>query len=283
MSDNPLVSVVIPTYNRAGLVGEAIESVRQQSYRNLEIIVVDDGSPDNTENVVRSVPDQRIRYLRHKKNKGLPAGRNTGIKAAKGEYIAFLDDDDRWREDKLERQISAVNNYDAVLCTAVSNGRPLRVHKRPSISLDDLRRGSFDPSSLLAKSSVLKELLFDESLRQGEDWDAFIRIAQRYQIGWVPEPLLLYNDGIHQRMTNDARVLSGIELEKRAAMLNKHREFFGERWFRFHLADLLLTYIGSRASKFESVRYAVKRCGIRSVAAVMVDKVQRRIRRALYR
>lgn len=277
MSDNPLVSVIIPTYNRSSLVPRAIESVRRQTYRNVEILVIDDGSVDDTQSVVRKIPDDRIRYIRHEINKGLPAARNTGIRAARGEYIAFLDDDDEWRQDKLERQLDVIKDYDAVLCTAVVNGRPLRVHRARTVTLDDLRRGSFDPSSLLAKAGVLKELGFDENLRQGEDWDAFIRIAQRYTIGWVSEPLLLYNDGAHGRMTNDAKYQTAVELERRAAMLYKHRDFFGDKWFRYHFADILLSYLGSRPDRLSCIGYAVKRCGVAAVTAVVVDKVRRRL------
>lgn len=278
----PLVSVIIPTYKRAALVPRAIESVRRQTYRNIEILVVDDGSPDNTTSVVQAIPDSRIRYLRHETNKGLPAARNTGIRAAIGEFIAFLDDDDEWREEKLEKQLKAIKNYDAVLCIGLANGYPLRIHKRPEITLNDLKKGSFDPSSLLAKASILRDVMFDESLRHGEDWDAFIRIRQRYSIGWVAEPLLIYNEGGHVRMTNEKMHLSGPELEVRATMLHKHRGFLGEKWFKYHLADTLLAYIGSRSGRFCSIAYAVRRCGIMPVAANFRDRIHRRLQRLMW-
>jgi len=279
---DPLVSVIIPTYKRAVLVQRAIESVLRQTYRNIEILVVDDESPDDTASVVKAIPDSRIKYIRHGKNKGLPAVRNTGIRAANGELIAFLDDDDEWREDKLDKQIRAIKDCDAVLCTGLSNGYPQRVHRNQRISLDDLRMGSFNPSALLAKAYVLRDVLFDENLKQGEDWDAFIRIAQRYTIGWLAEPLLIYNDGGHARMTNEARYLSGPELEKRAAMLHKHREFFGEKWFKYHLADTFLAYIGSRPNKLNCISYAVRRTGLMSVAAALVGKIHRRFQRIMW-
>lgn len=279
MSTEPLITVIIPTYKRDKLVPRAIESVRRQTYQNIEILVVDDGSPDNTATVVQAIPDQRIRYIRHETNKGLPAGRNTGIRAARGEYIAFIDDDDEWRADKLEKQLRAITRFDAVLCMGVSNGYPMRVHRQLSISLEDLRKGSFNPSSLLAKTSVLRDVLFDETLRQGEDWDAFIRIGQRYSIGWVPEPLLIYNEGGQDRMTFENKFLSGTEIEKRTTVLHKHHRFFGERWFRYHLADNYLAYIGSRSNKVQSLTYAVKRCGTRAVISVLYDKMRRLIQR----
>jgi len=273
----PLVSVVISTFNRAGLITRAINSIQNQTYKNIEIIIVDDASSDNTEDVIKAMLDKRIRYIRHEKNKGLPAGRNTGIKAANGEYIAFLDDDDEWREDKLEKQLSIIDKYDAVLCDSLWNGRLRRLHRRPIVTPDDLRRGSFASPTLLAKANVLKELLFDESLKQGEDWDAFIRIAQRYSIGYVAEPLVLCNAGAHPRMTNEAKGQGGPELEKRTAVLYKHREFFGEKWFRYHLADNFLTYIGSRRNKLHCVAYAIRRCGVMPVVAVLIKKMRRSV------
>lgn len=278
MNDRPLVSAIIATYKRADLVPRAIESVRKQTYPNLEIIVVDDGSPDNTESVVRAIPDERIRYIRHEKNKGLPAGRNTGIRAATGEYIAFLDDDDEWRADKIEKQLKAIKDYDAVLCGVLVDGWRFSIHPRSTISLDDLRRGSFEPSGMLVKAAAIKELLFDENLRQGEDWDAFIRIAERYTIGYDPEPLLLYSDGGHARMTNEAREMTPSELEKRTAILQKHRKFFGEKWFNYHVADTFVSHIGSRRNKLGTIAYAVKRCGVAPVLAVLTDKLRRYVK-----
>jgi len=280
MEEMPLVSVVIPTYRRASLVPRAIRSVQNQTYKNIEIIVVDDASPDNTEEMVRSIGDSRIRYLRHDQNKGLPAGRNTGIRAAVGQYIAFLDDDDEWRETKLEKQLAVMQGHDAVLCGAIVNGAHIKLHHRLIVTLDDLRKGNeFDPSSLMVRASVLKDLPFDEKLRQGEDWDAFIRLAERYSIAYVDEPLLVYNDGSHQRMTNEARNLSVSDVEKRMPVLYKHRDFFGPYWFHFHVASMLLSYLWCRDGKFKQVVYAIRRCGVVAVTAALFDKIRRHVMR----
>lgn len=281
LAEQSLVTVIIPTYNRPMLLPRAIESVRRQTYRHLEILVIDDGSADDIGSVVAAIRDDRIRYIRHETNKGLPAGRNTGIRAARGYYIAFLDDDDEWREDKIEKQLEAIRDYDAVACTALVNGFVLRTHKRRPVTLRDLRKGGFAPSGLLAKAFVLRDVLFDETLRQGEDWDGFIRIAQRYSIGFVPEPLLIYHEGSHARMTNEAKRMTGSELEKRTAVLHKHRQFLGERWFHYHLADALLSYLAGRPDKWPSLRYAVKRCGVLPVAAVLAARSRRRMRRLI--
>ena len=104
----PRVSVVIPTYNRAELLKRAIESVLGQTYQDFELIVVDDASMDNTEEMMKDFSDERIRYIRLKQNSGTSAvPRNTGIKSAKGEYIACHDDDSEWLPQKLEKQVKA--------------------------------------------------------------------------------------------------------------------------------------------------------------------------------
>jgi glycosyltransferase involved in cell wall biosynthesis len=281
-AEEQLVSVVIPTYKRAHIVSSAIQSVLKQSHHNLEVLVVDDCSPDDTEKVVQGIRDNRIRYIRHDVNKGLPAVRNTGIRAASGDYIAFLDDDDAWRADKLKKQLILLQIYDAVLCMGASNGYPMRVHKGESITLDDLKRGSFNPSSLVARSFVFRNIKFDENLRQGEDWDGFIQIAKRYSIGWVSEPLLIYNQNSADRMTDEKKNLSGPDLEKRAAMLYKHRKFFGEKWFKYHLAGALLAYIGSRENKVNGIQYAVDRCGLYAVILNIRDRILVRLQRRFW-
>lgn len=269
----PLVSVVIPTYRRARILPEAIQSARHQTHTNLEIIVVDDGSGDGTEDVVKKIADSRLRYVRHVNNRGLPAARNTGIGAAQGEYVAFLDDDDAWRADKIEKQLRAITNADAVLCGALVNGVRIKMHPRDSVTLDDLRRdNAFDPSGLMARITVFRDIGFDERLRQGEDWDAFIRIAEKYRIAYVQEPLIVYNDGSHERMTRDARNLTGIELDKRMAVLHKHRKFFGDEWFHYHLASAFLSYIGTRNNRWHCIQFALNRCGLKPVLSVMARK-----------
>ena len=100
------VSVILCTYNRAQLLARAIRSVLAQTYLSFELIVVDDGSTDNIQELVGQFNDQRIRYLAHQRNKGLSAARNTGLHQAIGKYVAFIDSDDEWEENKLEKQMA---------------------------------------------------------------------------------------------------------------------------------------------------------------------------------
>ena len=102
---SPTVTVVIPTYNRANLLGRSIRSVIGQTYGDFELIIVDDGSTDSTAEIAASFDDERVKYIRREQNGGVGAARNTGIKAAIGKFVAFNDHDDEWLPDKLERQM----------------------------------------------------------------------------------------------------------------------------------------------------------------------------------
>lgn len=115
----PLISVIIPSYNRAHLINEACTSVLSQTYSNIELIIVDDCSTDNTKEVVSSIKDSRVHYYCLEKNSGACIARNLGIEKATGDYIAFNDSDDRWHSDKLEKQISFLieNNADVTVCS----------------------------------------------------------------------------------------------------------------------------------------------------------------------
>lgn len=282
----PLVSVVIATYRRAALVPRAIRSVLDQTVASLEVIVVDDASPDDTERAVNAIDDARIRYIRHELNRGLPASRNTGMRLARGEFIAFLDDDDEWFPTKIETQVALCidSGFHAALSASFINDGEMLRFDSPEVTSNDLRRGNdFAPGSgLLAEAGVLKELWFDESIGQGEDWDMLIRIVQRkYRIGYVDEPLYRVNDGGHTRMTNAARNLSMADLEKRMRIIYKHKQFFGQYWFKRHVAGMLLSYFWYRERKLTQVGYAIRRCGVAPVLAVLADKVMGRARRRL--
>jgi glycosyltransferase involved in cell wall biosynthesis len=198
----PTVSVVIPAYNAARFLPEAIESVLQQSYRDFEIVVVDDGSTDSTEAVLRSYRD-RLTYFRQT-NRGAAGARNQGIKLARGRYVAFLDADDRWMPGKLAEQVAVLNSDSGVglVCSDVEvvseAGDPL-----PSFLADKqnasgnvfnlLLRSSFilTSSVLVRRKCVLEVGLFDESLPVSEDLDLWLRIAYRWKVQVLPHTTVI--------------------------------------------------------------------------------------------
>lgn len=275
------VSVVIPTRNRAELLRRALASVLGQTHQRLEIIVVDDASSDNTAAVVTGVQDSRIRYLRHETNRGGAAARNTGIRAATGAVIGFLDDDDEWEPEKAEEQLKLLRDHHVVICGSDKSAELFRPGARETVRLDDLRKGRFTAGGtgvLMARAAVLKSIMFDESLPRYQDWDLFIRIAQRHAIVYLNIPLVRYNEGDHGRITNSLLKYRDAELERQFKMLHKHKEFFGPRWFRRHMSRALLYGIRHRQDKWDVVAYAVRRCGPLSACGAMSIRLRATLR-----
>jgi glycosyltransferase involved in cell wall biosynthesis len=281
-TEGPMVSAIIPTHNRAAMLSRAIRSVQSQTYPHFEIIVVDDASQDSTREVVESFHDPRIRYIRHDTNKGGSAARNTGIRAATGEFIAFLDDDDEWEPEKTEEQLEVLKDCDAVTCTSDTIGDDLtRYNPKETVELKKLLRGEFTfggTGVLMAKASVLKETMFDESLPRYQDWDLFIRIALKYRITYLNKPLLRAHSGDHLRITNSIRNLPIAELEQRFRMLHKHKKLFGTRWFNRHMCNGLLYGIGSRQNKIALLLYTARRYGLIDVVRALVSRITLKLR-----
>jgi glycosyltransferase involved in cell wall biosynthesis len=187
ISTMPLVSVIIPTFNRAHMLGDAIGSVVQQTYPKIEIIVIDDGSTDNTAEFIDQLQDSRIQYIRQD-NAGVAAARNRGISASQGEYVAFLDSDDMYKPDCIEKKIALANAYpECVLigggCTyftdAGNNLPPTPARK--TISYSDLCIFTAFPGgtcNIFAKrSAVIAAGPFNTSLSDSEDRDFLRRLA----------------------------------------------------------------------------------------------------------
>jgi glycosyltransferase involved in cell wall biosynthesis len=204
----PKISVVIPTKNRAHYVSSAIRSVLCQTYKDFEVIIVDAASTDNTEEVINKLHDERIRRFCEKKDRGVSASRNLGIVLSRGEFIAFLDDDDLWTQRKLEKQLELIRsnpNTGAVFSGSYifrDDGKLIGSYL-PSV------RGKIFPrilernyvgncSGVLVRREAFDKIgFFDESLPAAEDWDMWIRLAKHYEFDYVNEPLFLYR--IHER------------------------------------------------------------------------------------
>lgn len=204
----PLVSVVLPTYNRASVIERAVRSVLQQTYPSLELIVVDDGSTDGTAAVLSRFPDPRLRYLRLATNQGAAAARNAGIRQARGEFLAFQDSDDEWLPQKLERQLPALRRlprrvalvYGPTLWVQGDGSR--RLLPPPVFTPDD--PDTFDRAlalgvaciylhACLFRTAAVRQVgAFDEGLPALEDTDLLIRLARHHQFGYTDDALVLY-------------------------------------------------------------------------------------------
>jgi glycosyltransferase involved in cell wall biosynthesis len=208
--DSPLVSVVIPTYNRAALVTETVQSILSQTYSNFEIIIVDDGSTDDTEKIVNDLNNSQIRYFKIPHTGSFGTVRNVGLKNARGEYIAFVDSDDLWEKQKLELQVSAMRDESLDFCfTQVSLFGDTTVKVPAYRSLKGklleqyLQEGYFAyyPSSLLFKKRVLQTTGFlNEDVPYGADPEFFVTLCHHFSGIFLPETLTRIRK--HQRNTS---------------------------------------------------------------------------------
>jgi glycosyltransferase involved in cell wall biosynthesis len=206
----PQVSVIIPTYNRAGPVQDAVASVQAQTFRDFEILVVDDGSTDGTTAALAAIPG--IRVVRGETRRGVAAARNLGIAAARGEWLAFLDSDDRWQPEKLARQMAYLTAYPELLLSqteeiwvrrGVRVNKP-RTHKKTAgwIFLPSLARCMISPSAAMVHRKLLADHGgFDEDLPAAEDYDLWLRLTWRYPVGLVDEPLVIKRGGHRDQLS----------------------------------------------------------------------------------
>ena len=200
------ISVVIPSYNRREFLKRSIDSAINQTKKPLEIIVVDDGSTDGTETVIKSDYDF-VKFIKQK-NKGVSAARNIGIKVSIGEWICFLDSDDEWKKDKLEKQINAMKSnpgYKFFHSNEIWIKNGLRInqkkkHKKYGGDIFDkcLDMCRISPSSVMIDKTVFDEVgNFNENLVVCEDYELWLRICDKYRVFFIDEPLIIKYGG-HQ-------------------------------------------------------------------------------------
>jgi glycosyltransferase involved in cell wall biosynthesis len=200
----PLVSVIIPTYNRASLVERAIRSVLTQTFTDYELIVVDDGSHDSTRDLLASF-DSRIAVL-SQPNRGVAAARNLGIRASTGELVAFLDSDDEWLPEKLTAQVACYDAADPFfICHTdeiwMRDGQEVRqraVHQKQGGRFFEraLERCLISPSSVVISRKLLDRCgWFDETLPAAEDYDLWLRITAFHEVCFIPRPLVIKHGG----------------------------------------------------------------------------------------
>jgi len=201
----PKVSVILPTYNRAHIIEKAIQSVLKQTYQDFEIIIIDDGSKDDTEKIIRGFQekDNRIKYIRFEENKGAAAARNAGINMSKGEYITFQDSDDEWVIDKLEKQMKVIETSSENIVVYCGFWRidgdektyipDINISNREGNIHKELLKRNFigTPSILLLKKNLEKIGMFDENLSRLQDWDLAIRLSKYYNFKLIDEPLYI--------------------------------------------------------------------------------------------
>lgn len=234
-----LVSVIIPTFNRAEKVQRAVSSVLSQTFMDYEVIVVDDGSSDQTAEALASFQN-RITYIAHTENKGVSAARNTGIRASKAPFIAFLDSDDHWLPEKLDVQMRFFQeNPEAVACQTeelwIRNGKhvnPRNKHLKPSGDIFEasLKRCLVSPSAVMLKRSLLEQVgLFDEELPVCEDYDLWLRMSSQHPVYLIDRKLVVKEGGASDQLSSSLkgmdkfRIMSMMKLIKNNMLSDDQR------------------------------------------------------------
>lgn len=229
----PLVSVVLTTYDRPDLLVAAVDSVRRQTYDPIELIVVDDHSPTPAADTLAN--DDRLRIIRHETNRGANAARNTGIEAASGAFIAFLDDDDRWLPEKVERQVERflANDDVGVVYTGVmerNEDGAVIAKSEPTTSGDvtlDLIQGAVIGgfSRVMVRASVIDEAgRPDERFPSWQDWEWYLRLSEHGEFEAIPDPLV-------EQTTSATQISDDFDRKRDVSyplLLEKHRSLAAE-------------------------------------------------------
>jgi len=242
--NKPEISIIIPSYNRANLLPRAIKSALNQTFQSFELIIVDDKSIDNTQEIISQFNDNRIKYVKHKKNKGVSAARNTGIKNAFGKYIALLDSDDQWKSKKLEKQLEIFQNSKdkklglvyswIVFIDECNNEKNKIITQKKGYIFNELLKNNFiigGGSSVLIKKDVFNNcgLFYKhrelDNTKMGclEDYEMWIRISQKYNFDFVPDYLVNCYDN-----SKNKKYLSQIDNKEEANkyITNKYINFY---------------------------------------------------------
>jgi len=250
MVNEPLVSIVAPTYNRAHLLRRSLESLLAQTEPRFEVIVVDDASQDDTEQVAKSLGDDRIRYLRLPANRGPSGARNVGVGETRAELLAVQDSDDEWEPTKLERQLDALARggpeTGVVYCDMLrvqADGVTTAPHHSPIVErgrwIDPSTR-FYSPYGLGIQSCLIRRCAFNEvggfreDLRCFEDLELFLRLLLRWRFVHIPEPLVRYYD------TAGQSALWKAELAARRHIVWRHASTIREESLRFWLSESAL-------------------------------------------
>lgn len=206
--NQPEISIIIPTFNRAHTLSRALDSVLAQTLKPKEIIVIDDGSTDNTKELLNLYPGITIINLN---NKGVSAARNVGIEKASGDWIAFLDSDDEWRPEKLVKQWETICSNNKLICHTdeiwVRNGKrvnPMKKHQKFGgwIYEKCLPLCVISPSSVIIHKSVFADIgVFDKELEVCEDYDLWLRICAKYPVLFMDEPLMVKYGGHEDQLS----------------------------------------------------------------------------------
>lgn len=284
--NNNLVSIIMPAYNRGYTIGNAIQSVLGQTSPNWELIIVDDGSEDNTEDVVKAFSDSRIVYMKNEQNKGANYSRNRGCKAAKGRFLAFLDSDNIWKETMIKRQLNVLENSEDKVAFAFCKQEVIdkKVHIFPSVEFDvdnlgkTLRRGNVvDTNTAILKREVLEAVGgFDDHMPRMQDWELFFRIVvvYHYKAIFIPEILDTNVIQLNSISNDNHKYCKALNL-----FLRKHYNYFTSDEIGGHLISLGRSLIGENPAQIDKISWSEDRdSGFETLFAALSRQVYRQFK-----
>jgi glycosyltransferase involved in cell wall biosynthesis len=290
---SPLVSVVLPTRNRANLLRRSIASVFGQTYQNLELIVINDGSTDNTLEILSAVNDSRLRVLNREINQGAAAARNAGINAARGEFIAFQDDDDVWLMQKLERQMAALLNGGPHLGWCICAN--IRIAENECMYIGgEFHRNQMDfnqgigppghdwgliatPGWVVRREWLARAGSFDERILSWEDWELGIRLSKEGGFVFIDEPLWIQDWVYGKGLTKDRHIRAkGLQviMEKHGHMWRSRPDVLARHFY--YIGRMLNLYNGPPVGRdylFRSLGFAPLR--FETWVAIMLSYLKR--------
>ncbi len=276
------VSVVITSFNRADSLPRAVESVLSQTQPAFEILVSDNRSEFDVHELLRPY-EGRVRAWRNAENLGVSASRNAGAAAAQGDFVAYLDDDDEWKPEKLERQTARIGDALMSVCGKVRlPGDVLDVLPEQWIGPDDLKRGNAfcGGSGFFCRKSLFDQVRFDPALSFGEDWDFMIQASMIAPILYQAEPLFYYYVPLEKpSLSNAVKRMRPQDLERRSAVAEKNKLFLGQRFYRRRIAEDALAFVTSRTDPLDYIAYAIRRAGLGATASVLGERILRKFNR----
>ena len=269
------ISIILPVYNRPELVKRAVDSVLSQSYRNFELILIDDGSDDGTSNVLveyNETTGADIKLIIFKENRGVSAARNAGLHIASGEWIALLDSDDEWDESKLKKQVQFhQQNSNLVISQCnerwIRNGKHVnkrKIHRKKSgkIFKESLKLCLISPSAVIFQRKLINDIgLFDESFPVCEDYDYWLRVLRKYPVGLLDEPLLTRYGGHKDQLSSQYWGMDRWRVKAMEKHLNEQNIPEDERiaLYKELIDKLNVLYQGaSKRKKSSADKYAAK-------------------------
>jgi len=260
-----LVSVIVPTYNRANMLPRAIESIQKQTYKNIEIIVIANGCNDNTEEVINSLQEQynNIVFLNFKESLGGAEARNKGLDIAKGEFIAFLDDDDEWLENKLEKQLEILKNSDYCIVGCnylkVSKKRTLKLKSSKNIiNFDDMLYGNLlgSYSFCITRQEDIKDLRINKNLNANQDWDLWLKILL-----YTNKKAYILKDILVKYYDHDIKISTnfGRKIKAEYIFVDYWKQYYSSNILEFHLMRIeLWKVLSNKISKKEYLNNTFK-------------------------